>query len=68
MSYLDGESPDVMTTTHPKARKQHRCCECHGAIMPGEQYEKITGIWNGEPETYKTCAVCAAKRQEVRGK
>lgn len=41
------------------ARKEHDCCECgDGAIKPGQQYEKISGIWDDGPETYKTCLSC----------
>ncbi len=49
---------DIMRT----ARKQHRCCECHRTIMPGDQYRHESGIWESGPRTYKTCADCASVR------
>lgn len=40
------------------ARKTHRCCECLSDINPGDHYEYISGIWDGDPQTYKTCLDC----------
>jgi len=48
----------------PKARKQHRCCECRGLIDIGESYHRFRGIWD-RPETYKVCLECEALRSEV---
>ena len=45
------------------ARKQHGCCECYRDILPGEQYEYISGIWDGHPESYKTCLDCQSLRK-----
>jgi hypothetical protein len=47
-----------------KARKAHRCCECHGAILPGEMYHHHHGVWDGEPSDYKVCMDCEALRDE----
>ena len=44
------------------ARKKHRCGECFGDITPGEQYEYVSGIWDGEPIVYKTCLDCKSLR------
>lgn len=44
------------------ARKEHKCCECYKKIVPGEQYEYISGIWDGEPAAYKTCLDCKSLR------
>ncbi len=41
-----------------KARKEHRCVECHWPIMPGDLYQRYRGISDGEPVTAKTCAAC----------
>jgi len=48
----------VYTRVTRKARKAHRCCECHGVIKPGERYEHARGIWEWGAESYKTCADC----------
>jgi len=58
----DGEYPDFYTETKPVARKEHKCCECHGSIRKGDQYKKITGKWDGRIETYRTCPDCQVIR------
>lgn len=47
-----------------KARKLHRCCECHGSISPGETYHSHHGIWEGEAYTCKVCPDCETLRSE----
>lgn len=56
------EAVVILSETMPTARKAHQCGECRREIQPGEQYEKMTGIWEGEMETYKTCAHCVSAR------
>jgi len=58
----DFEPPECSTEWWPKARKQHKCCECGSAIQPGTQYQRISGIWDGEPSRFKTCADCVERR------
>jgi hypothetical protein len=53
-----GDMPDCVTFTQRRARKQHKCCECRRPIMPGEKYEECSGIWDGEPNRYRTCSRC----------
>lgn len=65
MSYYD--TPQVCIETNPKARKEHRCCECRGVIQIGERYEYCTGIWD-EPDTFKTCHDCVELRDEIAKK
>lgn len=48
-----------------KARKEHRCCECHRTIQPGESYEKTVGNWEGAFSVFKTCAHCVAAREWI---
>lgn len=59
------EMPECFVVRTPKARKQHKCCECRGRIQLGETYERASGIWDGEPMRFKTCCDCAALRAEV---
>lgn len=59
------EMPQVYGCDKPKARKEHRCYECRGAIAIGEVYHKHHGIWEGEASTFKVCADCEAMRFEV---
>jgi len=46
------------------ARKEHRCCECHRTILPGEKYEYVSGMWEGKFDTYKTCIDCLSIRNQ----
>lgn len=46
------------------ARKDHKCCECRGVIKRGETYNYHSGIWSGEPESYKVCVDCDALRSQ----
>lgn len=42
-----------------KAKKRHRCSECGGPILPGEQYERVWYItYDGDKGVYKTCQRC----------
>lgn len=59
------ELPECSTRANPKARKEHRCCECRGTIFIGEHYEKESGIWAGEPASFKTCSDCTELRKSV---
>lgn len=53
---------DFQVTTTVTARKRHLCCECTGAIEPGQQYERCAGQWDGQMEEYKTCLPCRDTR------
>lgn len=55
--------PEFYNITMPVARKKHVCCECLKDILPGEQYERIDGKWDGiGMESYKTCMDCKSLR------
>ncbi len=59
--YCDPDArPDTLTETVHKARIRHVCSECRGWIEPGEVYEKSWGVWDGEPDVFKTCPDCLA--------
>lgn len=59
------EMPSVYQCDRPKARKEHRCCECRGVIQVGEIYNKHHGIWGGEAADYKVCNECEELRALV---
>jgi hypothetical protein len=59
------ELPQCITEAKPVARKQHRCCECQRAIEKGEQYSRVSGIWDCQPARFKTCLDCKALRTEA---
>jgi hypothetical protein len=56
------EMPSAIIQTTPRARKEHKCCECRGIIHPGEKYHRTWGVWNAEVSTFKTCNECEALR------
>ena len=50
------------TSSQVKARKLHRCCECHGVINPGDTYEKAFIVQDGDARNFKTCQKCTEAR------
>ena len=61
---FDYESPEMHSQRLRRARKPHICCECHETIPAGALYEFVWGKWDGQFNTYKTCARCANIRDE----
>ncbi len=53
---------DFQTESTPTARKEHKCCECYGVVQPGQQYSLVTGCWDGDMDTFKTCMPCVEAR------
>jgi hypothetical protein len=53
---------DTMSTfqviTYPKSRKVRKCCECDRVIAVGEKYQKFTGKFDYDFDTYTTCSDC----------
>jgi hypothetical protein len=56
------DGPSCHTQSFPTARKEHRCGECSETIAPGSRYERVTGVWDGRPDTLKTCLSCVEIR------
>lgn len=54
----DGEAPEFYSAAWRKARTAHTCCECRRPILPGVQYYRVTGKWEGEVSTSCFCAEC----------
>lgn len=54
------DMPECSAWLNRKARKDHKCTSCGAVIEKGTTYTYISGIWNGEPESYKLCDNCAA--------
>jgi hypothetical protein len=59
----DGEVAKFYTAKIVKARRPHRCIECHQEIVPGEQYELVKGMWDGRIDTISTCSICLEVRK-----
>lgn len=63
---MSAELPDFYTIENPKARKDHKCCECRGVIQKGEQYQNYSGHWNDSGfATFKTCSDCEKLRDDL---
>lgn len=52
------EYPAVYHMKPLRARKEHRCCECHGKILKGESYNYHSGVWDGQGRSFKVCPEC----------
>ena len=61
----EGDLPVLSTLAWRKARKAHRCWECGEPIRPGERYQHVTGMWDGDWLRFKTCADCVDTRIQV---
>ena len=55
--------PEVCGALIVKARKSAKCCECREAILPGDRYEVVSGKWDGEWSSFKTCLPCKEIRE-----
>lgn len=62
MSNCDFDPPSVLSRSMGKSRKPHKCCECHGTIRKGEEYELSKGCWDGRWDAFKTCNDCVHLR------
>ena len=52
------DMPECSRSTKRKARKNHKCSNCGAVIEKGTDYEFISGIWSGEPQSFKMCNNC----------
>lgn len=59
----DGDPPAFLVSKVFKARKPHKCCECHAAIVPGSRYERTVGKWDEKVGNYNTCLPCSEIRE-----
>lgn len=68
--YCDNEDPASVfeATDVMQARKEMVCDECHRAILPGESYRHIWGVWPtiDGPATYRTCARCMVLEEFIK--
>lgn len=64
MCRTDGEDYwNLCETKVRKARKPWTCGECGRSIEIGERYENVTGLWEGEWVTERTCLRCVEARR-----
>lgn len=63
----DCDNPASAYREQPRrARKDHRCCECTRPIPAGDHYKYISGVWDGQGASFKTCWPCVAFRNRDR--
>ncbi len=60
----DYDPPSFYSRDVRRARKQHKCFECGGAIFPGDKYEYVSGKWDWFSE-FHTCSRCSDLRTWV---
>jgi len=58
MCYCDAETPSFINQTFPKAAKTHFCGECGVAIRANTRYERSSGLWGGDFNSYVRCMEC----------
>lgn len=63
--YCDYEPPEFCRVKTQAARKEWRCEECSGWILPGESYEYTFGKWEGETYEARICQHCVGIRSFV---
>jgi hypothetical protein len=57
--------PSFHSEAFRTARKVHRCCECGADILPGSVYQYVSGSWDGDFLTFKSCEPCADLRDAL---
>lgn len=60
--YDHGDACDEHTAKKVRARKEFKCGECPGQIMPGETYELVRMLFGEQWETHRTCPDCLSIR------
>jgi len=58
----EGEVCDVHEAKRIKARRQWKCHECPGQILPGEIYERVKMLFEGQWSKHRTCPDCLSIR------
>lgn len=63
----DFDPPACFSEHVRRAAKDHPCGECRDGIRKGEHYMEETGVWDGRPGRYRTCARCYWDRARTEG-
>ncbi len=61
----EGEPCEIWNATWRKARKTHKCQECLEEIKPGERYQYVFIVFEGEASNYKACEFCANETARI---
>lgn len=61
---IDDDPPSFWAVNRVKrARKPHKCDECHGPINIGEGYRRSIGVWEGDFLSFEECFLCEELRE-----
>lgn len=58
LAAYDYESPEFYAQSHPRAAKEHKCCECGDVIPKGARHLYARGKSDGMFWDYRVCAAC----------
>lgn len=61
----NGERADFVTSQMRRARKEHVCDECGCKILPGQEYEYASWVYDGRWDSNKTCYLCLRIRASL---
>lgn len=56
----------TLEQVHHIARKRFTCDHCMQAIMPGQRYLRVRGIWEGAPGVFRAHDECEYAAQQWR--
>ena len=60
MGFACGCDPaEVYRASFQKARKEHLCVECGHVITPGQEYQRVFMVYEGDPSTHVFCERCS---------
>lgn len=60
----DADPVEFLDITTPRARKEHKCCECRGAISVRATYYRVSYKFEGKFGTDRVCEACWEAMQE----
>lgn len=60
--------PTCCSQRFRRARVRHRCCACGETILPRDRYHYTSGLWDGEPDSFKHCLRCWALFCELQAR
>lgn len=63
---MECEIPEFYSTSTPRARKAHVCCECGSDIFKGEKHFQATGKWDGAISSYRQHLICERACEFIR--
>ena len=52
------DMPSCCNSKTRKSRKEHKCFGCGSVIHKSDEYLYTSGVWEGEPNSFKHCKSC----------